>query len=75
MGDQFSLDVGRTNNLDTVKHNVVCLMLAQIQRLIEDGECSCGATNCGPVRYAEEGASVAVEWSQNLQKGWPPGRF
>jgi putative spermidine/putrescine transport system substrate-binding protein len=72
MDKLYPLDADRAfKKLDTVKQHVVWWdTFSQSQQLIVDGECSCGVMNSGRVFDAwKRGASVAVEWNQNIQNG------
>ena len=72
MDKLYPLDADRAfKKLDTIKHNVVWWdTFSQSQQLVVDGEASCGVMNSGRVFDAfKKGASVAVEWNQNIQNG------
>jgi len=72
MDKLYPIDADRAfKKLDTIRHNVVWWdTFSQSQQLIVDGEASCGVMNSGRVFDAhKKGASVAVEWNQNIQNG------
>jgi putative spermidine/putrescine transport system substrate-binding protein len=68
----YPIDAARAfKRLDTIKQNVVWWdTFSQSQQLIVDGQASCGVMNSGRVFDSfKKGASVAVEWNQNIQNG------
>jgi putative spermidine/putrescine transport system substrate-binding protein len=72
MDKLYPIDASRAfKKLDTIKQNAVWWdTFSQSQQLVVDGHASCGVMNSGRVFDAfKKGASVAVEWNQNIQNG------